>query len=49
MKKKLVVFGAGEFGLLIFNIVSQIEKYKIVAFGDDDKNKIGKKLKDSSI
>ena len=34
--KKIVVFGAGEFGSLIFNIVHFLNNFEIVAYGDDN-------------
>tara|TARA_B100001248_G_C27375720_1_gene454155 strand:- start:1208 stop:1840 length:633 start_codon:yes stop_codon:yes gene_type:complete len=46
MKEKIIVFGAGEFGSLILNIVSFLKKYEIIAFGDDN-NKNIKTLKNN--
>ena len=34
--KKIIVYGAGEFGSLIANILSYNKDYKIVAYGDDN-------------
>jgi FlaA1/EpsC-like NDP-sugar epimerase len=39
--KKIIVYGAGEFGTLIANVISYIEKYTIGAYGDDDPIKSG--------
>ena len=36
--KKLIVYGAGEFGSLIANVISYYEDYKIAAYGDDSKS-----------
>ena len=36
--KKLIVYGAGEFGSLIANIISYYKDYKIFAYGDDSKS-----------
>ena len=33
--KKIIVFGAGEFGELISNLVHQLKEFEIVAFMDD--------------
>ncbi|MDB9884580.1 acetyltransferase [Candidatus Marinimicrobia bacterium] len=37
--KKLIVYGAGEFGSLIANVISYYDDYQIVAYGDDEKIK----------
>jgi sugar O-acyltransferase (sialic acid O-acetyltransferase NeuD family) len=34
--KKLIVYGAGEFGSLIANVISHYDDYQICAYGDDD-------------
>jgi sugar O-acyltransferase (sialic acid O-acetyltransferase NeuD family) len=39
--KKIIVYGAGEFGTLIANVISYIEKYTIGAYGDDNPIKSG--------
>ena len=36
--KKLIVYGAGEFGSLIANVISYYEDYEICAYGDDSKS-----------
>ena len=47
--KNIIVYGAGEFGTLISNVLSYYEEYKIAAFGDDDSKKIGKYIQESPI
>jgi len=37
--KKLIVYGAGEFGSLIANVLSYYDDLDIVAYGDDDSQK----------
>ena len=49
MKEKLIVFGSGEFGVLIANIINFLDEYEIVAFGDDNSTKIGTKLVEKDI
>ena len=39
--KKVIVYGAGEFGSLITNVMSYHSDLNIVAYVDDDSNKIG--------
>jgi sugar O-acyltransferase (sialic acid O-acetyltransferase NeuD family) len=39
--KKLIVYGAGEFGSLIANVISYYEDYEICAYGDDSKSNKG--------
>ena len=39
--KKLIVYGAGEFGSLTANIISYYEDYEICAYGDDSKSNKG--------
>ena len=39
--KNVIVYGAGEFGSLISNIISYHSDLNIVAYGDDNTNKIG--------
>ena len=39
--KNVIVYGAGEFGLLISNIISYHSDLNIVAYGDDNSDKIG--------
>ena len=34
-KKQVVVFGAGEFGSLVKNVIHYLDQYSISAFGDD--------------
>jgi sugar O-acyltransferase (sialic acid O-acetyltransferase NeuD family) len=34
--KKIIVFGAGEFGALISNLISYVDDIKIMAYGDDN-------------
>ena len=40
--KKIIVYGAGEFGSLISNVISYHSDLNIVAYGDDNTEKIGK-------
>lgn len=47
--KNVIVYGAGEFGTLISNVLSYYDEYKIAAFGDDDSQKIGKYLEETPI
>ena len=42
--KNIIVYGAGEFGSLIANVISYIEELNIVAYGDDSLNKSDKKI-----
>ena len=42
--KKIIVFGAGEFGSLISNLISYDNGFEISAYGDDSMN--GNTLKD---
>jgi sugar O-acyltransferase (sialic acid O-acetyltransferase NeuD family) len=42
--KNLIVYGAGEFGSLVANVISYLDEYKICAYGDDEKS-----IKDSLI
>ena len=37
--KKLIVYGAGEFGSLIANVLSYHNDLQIAAYGDDDPQK----------
>ncbi|MBC8345256.1 MAG: hypothetical protein H8E56_03250 [Candidatus Marinimicrobia bacterium] len=37
--KNIIVFGAGEFGTLIQNVMSYNQEFQIAAFGDDDLDK----------
>ena len=39
--KNVIVYGAGEFGSLISNVISYYSDINIVAYGDDDSEKIG--------
>ena len=39
--KKLIVYGAGEFGSLIANVLSYNKEYEIAAYGDDNSKKVG--------
>ncbi|MBH11302.1 MAG: hypothetical protein CMG74_13300 [Candidatus Marinimicrobia bacterium] len=47
--KNIIVYGAGEFGSLISNIVSFHSDLNIVAFGDNDTEKIGQLIDKSPI
>ena len=47
--KNVIVYGAGEFGTLIANVLSYLEEYNIAAYGDDDPQKIGKFVEDTPI
>ena len=38
--KNVIVYGAGEFGSLISNVISYHDDLNIIAYGDDDKRKI---------
>ena len=44
MSKKIIVFGSGAFGSLVLNIIHYLDELKIVAFADDNLQKIGKKI-----
>ena len=39
--KKVIIYGAGEFGSLISNVISYHSDFNIVAYGDDNSEKIG--------
>ena len=39
--KNIIVYGAGQFGSLISNIISYHSDLNIVVYGDDNNNKIG--------
>ena len=47
--KNVIVYGAGEFGTLISNVLSYYEEYKIAAYGDDDSQKIGEYVDETPI
>ena len=47
--KNVIVYGAGEFGTLIANVLSYLEEYNIAAYGDDDPQKIGKLVEETPI
>tara|TARA_B100001750_G_scaffold204007_1_gene180153 strand:+ start:822 stop:1451 length:630 start_codon:yes stop_codon:yes gene_type:complete len=47
--KNLIVYGAGEFGSLISNIVSYHSDLNIVAYGDDNIEKIGQLIENSPV
>ena len=47
--KNVIVYGAGEFGTLIANVLSYLEEYNIAAYGDDDPQKIGKSVEETPI
>ena len=47
--KNVIVYGAGEFGSLISNIISYHSDLNIVAYGDDDTEKIGQLIDGSPI
>lgn len=43
-KKKLIIIGAGQFGILVSRIINKINRFNIIGFVDNDKKKIGKKI-----
>ena len=45
-KRNLIIYGAGEAGVLVFN---NFKNYKVVAFIDDDENKIGRTIQGVNI
>lgn len=47
--KKLIVYGAGEFGSLIANIISYYEGYEICAYGDDKESNKGLFIDDAPV
>ena len=47
--KNVIVYGAGEFGTLIANVLSYLEEYNIAAYGDGDPQKIGKLVEEIPI
>ena len=47
--KNVIVYGAGEFGSLISNIISYHSDLNIVAYGDDDTEKIGQFIDESPV
>jgi sugar O-acyltransferase (sialic acid O-acetyltransferase NeuD family) len=47
--KNIIVYGAGEFGALIANVLSYYEEFKIAAYGDDDTQKNGETIEDIPI
>ena len=47
--KNVIVYGAGEFGSLISNIISYHSDLSIVAYGDDDTEKIGQFIDESPV
>jgi len=47
--KKLIVYGAGEFGSLIANVLSYHKEYKIEAYVDDDPNKLENQIENIPI
>ena len=47
--KNVIVYGAGEFGSLVSNVVSYIDELNIVAYGDDSLNKSNEKIDDIPI
>ena len=47
--KNVIVYGAGEFGTLIANVLSYLEEYNIAAYGDDDPQKIGNLVEETPI
>jgi FlaA1/EpsC-like NDP-sugar epimerase len=51
VQKKVVIYGAGEAGMLVYSILSEDKKNKtnVIAFIDDDKSKIGKKINGISV
>ncbi len=42
--KKIIIYGAGVAGYQLLNSLNQENKFEVVAFIDDDKKKIGKKI-----
>ena len=47
--KNVIVYGAGEFGSLISNIISYHSDLNIVAYGDNDTKKIGQFIDESPV
>ena len=47
--KNVIVYGAGEFGSLISNVISYHSDINIVAYGDDDTEKIGQLIDESPV
>jgi len=47
--KNVIVYGAGEFGSLISNIISYHSDLNIVAYGDDNSEKIGQLIDSSPV
>ena len=47
--KNIIVYGAGEFGSLISNIISYHSKINIVAYGDDNAEKIGQSIDETPV
>lgn len=47
--KNIIVYGAGEFGSLIANVISYNSDCKIVAYGDDNSEKIGQFIDGSRV
>ncbi|MBH10711.1 MAG: hypothetical protein CMG74_10260 [Candidatus Marinimicrobia bacterium] len=47
--KNVIVYGAGEFGSLISNVISYHKDLNIVAYGDDDSEKIGQLIDQSPV
>jgi len=39
MKKDIIIIGAGQFGILLSNILKRQNKFNILGFVDNDKNK----------
>ena len=42
--KNIIIYGAGSAGIQVESLISQIGKYKIIGFIDDDINKVGRRL-----
>ena len=47
--ENIMIYGAGEAGVQAFHSISQNKNYKIIAFIDEDKNKIGLKINNIKI
>ena len=44
-KKKILIIGAGQFGILVSNIIKNSEEFEILGFIDNDPKKFSKKIK----
>ncbi len=43
-KKDICIYGAGVVGKMLFRLIANKEKFNVIAFLDDDKNKVGTKI-----